>query len=88
MQESARARLFGARTAGQALPAAALRLPTGDVLMHVIGDFTTARGTRIEGRGVTPDEPVPLRLADVLAGRDPARDAALAWIDASRRSPR
>ncbi|HEU4631282.1 MAG TPA: S41 family peptidase [Gemmatimonadaceae bacterium] len=80
LQESGRVRVFGARTAGQALPAAALRLPTGDVLVHAVGDFTTPRGARVEGRGVTPDVPVPLRLADVLAGRDAAREAALAWI--------
>jgi hypothetical protein len=43
------------RQAGQALPALMVRLPTEDVLMHVIADFTGPGGVRIEGRGVVPD---------------------------------
>ena len=36
------------------------RLPNGDVLIHAYGDFVTADGTRLEGRGVVPDEPIAL----------------------------
>jgi carboxyl-terminal processing protease len=71
---------------GQALPALFDRLPNGDVLIHAFGDFVTADGTRLEGRGVVPDEAVPLRRADLLAGRDRALEAALAWIDRSARA--
>ena len=70
MQAIGRARVFGERTAGQALPAVATRLPTGDVLMHVVADFVAPDGTRIEGRGVIPDEVVRLTRADLAAGRD------------------
>lgn len=84
LQEAGRARLFGERTAGQALPALLLPLPTGDLLLHVVADFTTPAGRRVEGRGASPDEPVPLRRADLLAGRDAPRAAALAWIAAQR----
>jgi C-terminal processing protease CtpA/Prc len=59
------------------------RLPNGDVLIHAYGDFLTADGTRLEGRGVVPDESLPLQRADLLAGRDRTLDAALAWIDRS-----
>src|SRR3712207_586051 len=52
MQTIGRARIFGDTTAAQALPAVATRLPTGDVLLHVIADFTGPDGRRIEGRGV------------------------------------
>ncbi len=53
------------------------------MLIHAYGDFVTADGTRLEGRGVIPDEVVPLDRGDLLAGRDRTLDAALAWIDAA-----
>jgi carboxyl-terminal processing protease len=84
LQALGRARVFGERSAGQALPAIATRLPTGDVLMHVVADFVAADGTRIEGRGAVPDEMVPLVSADVLAGRDAPLAAALDWIERAR----
>jgi carboxyl-terminal processing protease len=84
MQALGRARVFGERTAGQALPAMATRLPTGDVLMHVVADFVAPDGSSIEGRGVFPDEPVPLTRRDVLTGRDAPLEAALRWIEQAR----
>ena len=80
MQSLGRARIFGERTAGQALPAMATRLPTGDVLMHVVADFVAPDGTPIEGRGVIPDEAVPLTSQDVASGRDAPMEAAIQWI--------
>jgi carboxyl-terminal processing protease len=80
MQAVGRARVFGRTSAGQALPAGTYRLPDGDVLMHVIADFTAAGGTRIEGRGVVPDVIVDLARPDLLYGADPIMDAAVAWI--------
>jgi carboxyl-terminal processing protease len=81
MQSIGRARVFGQTSMGQALPALFDKLPNGDLLIHAYGDFVTADGTRLEGRGVVPDEIVPLRREDLLAGQDAALDAALAWID-------
>jgi carboxyl-terminal processing protease len=86
MQALGRARVFGERTAGQALPAMATRLPTGDVLMHVVADFVAPDGTRIEGRGVVPDELTPLTAADLGTGRDAPLEAALRWIERARPS--
>lgn len=80
LQALGRARVFGERSAGQALPAMATRLPNGDVLMHVIADFVAPDGSRIEGRGVMPDELVPTDLAAIRAGRDPTLQAAVRWI--------
>lgn len=85
LQQIGRARIFGDTTAGQVLPAIAQRLPNGDVLYHAVADFELADGTRLEGRGVHPDETAPATRADLLAGRDPALDAALRWIAAQRR---
>ena len=60
------------------------------MLMFVLGDFTSARGVRIEGRGAIPDEVIPLTRADLLAGRDAAMDAALRWLaeEHARRAPK
>lgn len=84
MQAVGRARVFGETTMGQALPASFTRLPNGDTLLHAIADFVTADGTRLEGRGVVPDEVVPLDAAALAQGRDPVLGAALAWIDGRR----
>jgi carboxyl-terminal processing protease len=87
MQAIGRARVFGETSAGQALPAVAVRLPNRDVLMHVIADLTAPDGSRIEGRGVVPDVPVALRREDLLAGRDAVLDAAVRWVLAERGEP-
>jgi carboxyl-terminal processing protease len=84
MQSAGRARVFGRQTMGQALPASTKTLPNGDVLLHVVGDFVTADGRALEGRGVVPDEVVPLSIAALASGRDADVDAALAWIDRAR----
>ncbi len=84
LQAVGRARIFGQTTAGGVLPAMTYTLPNGDVLMHAVGDFVTAKGERLEGRGVIPDEAVTLTRADLLAGRDAALLAALRWIGAER----
>ena len=81
MQALGRVRVFGERTMGAALPSQFDRLPNGDVFIHATADFVTADGTRLEGRGVIPDEIIPVRRGDLLAGRDAALDAALTWID-------
>jgi carboxyl-terminal processing protease len=85
MQALGRARVFGQTSMGQALPAMFDRLPNGDILIHAYGDFVTADGTRLEGRGVVPDEEVPLSRAELLAGRDATLERALQWIDREAR---
>ena len=82
MQGIGRARVFGQTTMGQALPALFDKLPNGDVLIHAYGDFVTADGKRLEGRGVVPDEIIPLTRDALLAGQDATLDAALRWIGA------
>lgn len=80
MQALGRARVFGRTSMGAVLGASWDRLPNGDVLYHAFGDFTTSDGRRLEGRGVVPDDSVTAGRADLLAGRDPALDAAVHWI--------
>jgi carboxyl-terminal processing protease len=86
MQDLGRARVFGDSTPGQALPATLAKLPSGDVMMHVIADFRSAGGGRLEGKGVAPDEHVPLRRSDLVAGNDAQLQAALRWISAKKPS--
>ncbi len=82
MQSVDRARVFGEVSVGAVLPATTTPLPNGDVVLHALGDFKTAQGTSLEGRGVIPDEIVPLTREDLLAGRDPQLEAAVVWIAA------
>ncbi|UCD23973.1 MAG: hypothetical protein JSW51_13235, partial [Gemmatimonadota bacterium] len=80
MQATGRVRVFGETTMGAVLPAVTDLLPSGDVLYHAMGDFTTVAGESLEGVGVIPDERVSLSRDDLLAGRDPILNAALRWI--------
>jgi len=80
MQRIGRARVFGERSAGAALPALMERLPSGDVFVHAVADFTDPDGKRVEGAGVVPDEIVPLSEEALKKGRDTALEAAMRWI--------
>jgi len=80
MQALGRARVFGSRSAGSALPATMTKLPNDDYLLHAIGDFLTLNGDSMEGAGVEPDEAVTLTREDVSAGTDRTLDAAVGWI--------
>ena len=80
LQTMGRARVFGAQTAGMALPSVAEKLPNGDLLYHAVADFVSPTGVPLEGPGVRPDVSTPLSRGALLAGRDVAREAALAWL--------
>ena len=75
-----RARIFGTRTAGAALPSVIEKLPNGDGFQYARASYVSEGGKPLEGIGVVPDvEAAPTREA-LLAGRDTALDAALQWI--------
>ncbi|GAB4367622.1 MAG: S41 family peptidase [Bryobacter sp.] len=80
VKDLGRGRIFGERTGGMALPSAIEKLPNGDALQYTTANYHSAGGGPLEGRGVEPDQAVPLKRADLLAGRDAALDAALRWI--------
>ena len=82
LQKLGRARIFGEQSAGMALPSTWEELPNGDLIQFVTADFTDPSGARVEGAGVIPDVNVPWTRDALLAGRDPALDAALAWLRA------
>jgi carboxyl-terminal processing protease len=80
LKDLGRARLFGMRTAGAALPSIIERLPNGDGFQYSFADYISEGGERLEGVGVTPHEVVPVSREALLAGRDATLEAALNWI--------
>jgi len=84
MQSLGRARIFGERSAGQALPALITPLPNGDRLMHAVADFVAPDGTRLESAGVEPDLEVVLQRGALLDGEDSVLEAAFDWIRTQR----
>lgn len=86
LQEAGRARLFGEPSPGAALSSLFKALPTGDLLQYAIADMQTPRGRLIEGQGVTPDEPVERRLADLTTGDDAVVAAARRWLQEQRKA--
>lgn len=80
LKDIGRARVFGVRSAGEALPSQFEILPNGDRLQYVFADYTSAGGKPLEGLGVTPDVEAPPERETLLRGGDPALDAARAWI--------
>lgn len=87
LQDLKRARVFGTKTPGAALPSRIDRLPNGDRFQYAFANYISAGGKPLEGLGVTPDESVPPTRADLLAGRDPALAAAIAWIRSRPATP-
>jgi carboxyl-terminal processing protease len=80
VQDWGRGRIFGERSGGMALPSTLEKLPSGDALQYAIANYVSAGGKALEGKGVSPDQEVPLTRADLLAGRDAALAAALDWM--------
>ncbi len=82
LQKTGRAKVFGQRTTGFALPSAIEKLPNGDAIQYVHADYVNYEGERLEGRGVTPDYQVIPARSQLLEGRDPVLEAAIEWIRA------
>jgi hypothetical protein len=80
LQDLKRARIFGTRTAGAALPSDIIRLPNGDGFQYPQAIYTSVSGKVLEGAGVTPDVLVPQSY-----GPDAVIDAADDWIRSTRR---
>jgi len=82
--EKGRARVVGEQTCGCVL---GLRrrhqLPDGGSLDVSEMDFHTAAGTRLEGAGISPDEPLAPTREDLRAGRDRAVERATEILKAS-----
>ena len=79
-----RARIFGSRTAGAALPSDIIRLPNGDGFQYAQASYTSESGKVLEGQGVTPDVLVSQTREALLGGRDLVVEAADEWIRSQR----
>ena len=86
LQDLRRARVFGERTAGAALPSVIERLPNGDGFQYAVANYVSESGRQLEGHGVIPDVEVPLDREALSEGRDPVLDAALGWLRNARTS--
>lgn len=84
MKDVKRARIFGSKSMGAALPSVVERLPNGDGFQYAVANYISASGLTLEGNGVTPDEPVALTREALLTGGDPVSGAALKWINAQK----
>jgi carboxyl-terminal processing protease len=84
LKDLGRARIFGTHTAGAALPSLFEKLPDGDGFQYAIANYISEGGQPLEGLGVTPDVETPITREALLAGRDPALDAAVAWIESRK----
>jgi carboxyl-terminal processing protease len=80
MQDLKRARIFGTRTAGAALPSFIEKLPNGDGFQCATANYVSEGGKVLEGTGVIPDVEAPPTRESLLAGRDSALESALHWI--------
>jgi carboxyl-terminal processing protease len=80
LQDLKRARIFGQRTAGAALPSQIEKLPNGDGFQYAVANYISEGGRQLEGNGVTPDVEVPFDRKALSEGRDPVLEAALAWV--------
>ncbi len=85
LQDLGRARVFGQRSPGAALPSQIAKLPNGDGFQFAFANYVSAGGQPLEGRGVIPDQAVPLDRATLLKDQDPVINAAVAWIQGVKR---
>ena len=82
MQDLKRARVFGERTAGAALPSQIERLPNGDGFQYAMANYISESGRQLEGNGVIPDVKVALDRSALSQGRDSVLEAAQSWLEA------
>jgi len=83
MKEQARASIIGETTCGCVLGVRRRHtLPDGGVLEVSEADYRTARGVRLEGSGITPNEAVTPTLQDLSSGYDRALQRAVEMLKA------
>lgn len=80
MQNAQRALIVGETSAGSTLPSAILKLPTGALFQYAVGNYQTADGVVLEGRGVIPDHLVKLNRRTLLRSGDPQLAVAMQKI--------
>jgi carboxyl-terminal processing protease len=74
IQESGRGIVVGQQSKGGVLGATHYKLPNGFDIHVALMDYHTAKGVRLEGRGVIPDVSVDLTIKDFRENRDAVLD--------------
>jgi carboxyl-terminal processing protease len=81
LQAAGRVMVIGRRSRGEDMDATFQELPMDTIgLLYPIAYPRTPQGVPIEGRGVIPDIEVVLTREELLKGRDPQLQAALAYL--------
>lgn len=76
-QESGRGKIIGQKSAGEVLYGITKSVSNGLNLYVAVRDYKTAKGDRLEGKGVAPDIEVPLILKDFRRHYDATLEKAL-----------
>ena len=76
-QENGLATIVGAKTPGRLVSRTASKLGFGYRLIIPVAAYVSAKGTQIEGKGITPNIPVPWSFPDAVAGKDNQIEAAI-----------
>ena len=79
--------VFGTKMPGAALPSTVVVLPNGDRFQYAFANYISTGGKPLEGLGIVPDVETPLTRASLLAGRDPAVEAAVCRIRSFKKTP-
>jgi carboxyl-terminal processing protease len=82
-QENRLATIVGMKTAGRLVTRRASKLGFGYRLVIPIAAYVSAKGTQIEGNGITPDISIPWSLEEVAAGIDRQLDGAIEALRAA-----
>ena len=76
-QENGLATIIGMKTAGRLVTRRASKLGFGYRLVIPIAAYVSAKGTQIEGNGITPDISIPWSFDDTAAGVDRQLESAI-----------
>lgn len=82
-QENRLATVVGMKTAGRLVTRRASKLGFGYRLVIPIAAYVSARGTQIEGNGITPDIPIPWSFEEAAAGTDRQLSGAIETVRAA-----
>ena len=86
LKDLERAKLFGMRTIGAALPSLIEKLPNGDGFQYAFANYRSFNGRILEGAGVVPDVEVEWTPEALSKGYDPVLQAAMDWIRSEQAS--
>jgi carboxyl-terminal processing protease len=80
LQESGRALVVGEISAGNVIPSAIIKLPTGGLLQYGFAKYVTPHGAVLEARGVVPDWIIIATRQTILSSGDPQLTAGLRFL--------